>query len=90
MIDGLGFAGRTRVLDPIERILEILFGLFMVLTFTGKLSMASAGRDEVRTMLVAAIGCNIAWGFVDGVMERGVVGVTGRDLRGALGVFRLV
>jgi len=58
----------NRVLDPIDRISEILFGLFMVLSFTGTLSVASAGPKEVREMLVAAIGCNIAWGFVDGVM----------------------
>jgi hypothetical protein len=57
-----------RILDPIDRNSEILFGLFMVLTFTGTLSVASAGREDVRTMLIAAIGCNIAWGFVDGVM----------------------
>lgn len=59
---------RSRVLDPIDRVSEILFGLFMVLSFTGTLSVASAGSKEVREMLVAAIGCNIAWGFVDGVM----------------------
>ncbi len=58
----------SRVLDPIERISEVLFGLFMVLTFTGTLSVVDSGRDEVRDMLVAAIGCNLAWGFVDGVM----------------------
>ena len=58
----------NRVLEPIDRISEILFGLFMVLSFTGTLSVASAGPKEVREMLVAAIGCNIAWGFVDGVM----------------------
>lgn len=57
-----------RVLDPIDRNSEILFSLFMVLTFTGTLSVASAGHDEVRQMLIAAIGCNIAWGFVDAVM----------------------
>ena len=58
----------ARVLDPIDRISEVLFGLFMVLTFTGTLSVASAGREDVRTMLIAAIGCNTAWGFVDAVM----------------------
>ncbi|SCK50351.1 VIT family protein [Variovorax sp. HW608] len=58
----------NRVLDPIDRNSEILFGLFMVLSFTGTLSVATAGQKEVREMLVAAIGCNIAWGFVDGVM----------------------
>ena len=57
-----------RVLDPVERISEVLFGLFMVLTFTGTLSVVDSGRDEVRDMLIAAIGCNMAWGFVDGVM----------------------
>ncbi len=57
-----------RVLDPIDRVSEVLFGLFMVLTFTGTLSVATAGREDVRTMLIAAIGCNTAWGFVDGVM----------------------
>lgn len=61
--------GRSaRILDPIDRVSEILFGLFMVLTFTGTLSVVGSGREEVRDMLVAAIGCNIAWGFVDGVM----------------------
>jgi hypothetical protein len=57
-----------RILDPIDRNAEVLFGLFMVLTFTGTLSVASAGRDDIRTMLIAAIGCNTAWGFVDAVM----------------------
>ena len=57
-----------RILDPIDRISEVLFGLFMVLTFTGTLSVATAARDDVRTMLIAAIGCNTAWGFVDAVM----------------------
>jgi len=68
MTEDFGSGSSNRVLDPIDRISEILFGLFMVLTFTGTLSVASAGRDEVRSMLIAAIGCNIAWGFVDGVM----------------------
>ena len=55
-------------LDPIDRISEVLFGLFMVLTFTGTLSVLDSGREQVRDMLVAAVGCNLAWGFVDGVM----------------------
>ena len=68
MTADLDSRGGARVLDPIDRVSEILFGLFMVLTFTGTLSVASAGRDDVREMMVAAIGCNLAWGFVDGVM----------------------
>ena len=57
-----------RVLDPVERFSEIIFGLVMVLTFTGSLSVAESGRQEVKDMLVAALGCNLAWGLVDGVM----------------------
>jgi len=79
-----------RILDPIDRYSEILFGLFMVLTFTGTLSVASAGKEDIRTMLIAAIGCNAAWGFVDGVMYvlRGLVArgrqvILGRAVREA-------
>ena len=44
---------RHRILDPEERIAEVLFGLIMVLSFTGSLSVADAGRDDVRTMRVS-------------------------------------
>jgi len=57
-----------RVLDPIDRVSEVLFGLIMVLTFTGSLSVADAGREDVRTMLIAALGCNLAWGIIDAVL----------------------
>ena len=57
-----------RVLEPNERISEMLFGLIMVLTFTGSLSVAEANRAEVRTMLIGALGCNLAWGIIDGVL----------------------
>jgi VIT family len=55
------------VLEPMERISEILFGLVMVLSLTCSLSVASAGREEVRTVLLSALGCNLAWGIIDGV-----------------------
>ena len=57
-----------RVLDPIARASEVLFGLIMALTFTGTLSAATAGREDIRALLVGMIGCNIAWGLVDAVM----------------------
>jgi VIT1/CCC1 family predicted Fe2+/Mn2+ transporter len=56
-----------RQLEPMERISEVLFGLIMVLTYTCSFSVAGAGREEVRTMLVGALGCNLAWGFIDAV-----------------------
>ena len=57
-----------RVLDPHDRIAEVLFGLIMVITFTGSLNVASAGREEVRAMLVGALGCNVAWGIIDAAL----------------------
>ncbi len=60
--------GRQRLLDPIDRVSEIIFGLIMAVTIVGSLSIASAGANEVRTVLVAALGCNLAWGLVDAVM----------------------
>jgi hypothetical protein len=56
---------RTRVLDPLERFSEIVFGLIMVLSFTCAFSVAESGREDVRAMLIGAIGCNLAWGIID-------------------------
>lgn len=56
------------VLDKPTRISEILFGLIMVLTFTGTISVSTAGKQEVKELLWAALGCNFAWGLVDGIM----------------------
>jgi hypothetical protein len=76
-----------RVLEPSERIAEVLFGLIMVLTFTGALSVAEADRAEVRTMLIGALGCNIAWGVIDGVLY--LMGCLAERQRG-LKIFRAV
>jgi hypothetical protein len=56
----------ARLLDPIDRISEVLFGLIMVLTSTGTLSVVTAGRADVKTMVLGALGCNLAWGIIDG------------------------
>jgi hypothetical protein len=52
------------VLDPIDRFSELLFGLIMALTFTCTLGVV-ADAMETRTMVVAALGCNLAWGIID-------------------------
>ena len=57
-----------RVLEPVERLSEILFGLIMALTITGAVGVATADRFEIRTMLFAALGCNLAWGIIDAGM----------------------
>ena len=76
-----------RVLDPIDRVSEVLFGLIMVLTFTGSLSVAGAGRDDVRAMLIGALGCNLAWGIIDGILY--LMGSLAEKGRGLL-MFRAV
>jgi len=56
---------RRRILDPMDRISEVLFALIMVLTFTCSFSVAGAGREEVRELVIGAAGCNLAWGVID-------------------------
>lgn len=57
-----------RILDPSERVAEILFGLIMALTISGTISVATADRFQIRTMLIGVLGCNLAWGIIDGGM----------------------
>jgi hypothetical protein len=56
----------ARVLDPMERTSETLFGLIMALTFICSLGVATADDIKVQTILIGALGCNLAWGIVDG------------------------
>ena len=53
------------VLEPMERIAEILFGVIMTLTFTCTLAVGTSDRLQVRSMLIGALGCNLAWGIID-------------------------
>jgi hypothetical protein len=58
-----------RLLDPGEWWGTVLFGLIMVLIFTlGARSIVAQGEDATRDMLVAVIGCNVAWGVIQGWM----------------------
>lgn len=59
---------REPVLSPVDRVSEMLFGLFMALTFVGAMSVADSGHQQIRSMFIAALGCNLAWGLVDAVM----------------------
>jgi len=81
---------REPLLNPVDRVSEMLFGLFMALTFVGVVSVATAQRHEIQTMLAAALGCNVAWGLVDAVMylvrtitERGRLLTLARSVRAA-------
>ena len=58
-----------RQLDPPDILGELLFGLIMVLTFTLGASIELGGdREATRELLVAALGCNAAWGIIDAVL----------------------
>lgn len=59
---------REPVLDTVDRVSELCFGLFMALTFVGTVSAASGGEGAARKMLATALGCNLAWGLADAVM----------------------
>ena len=81
----------ARQLDPGTRMGEILFGLIMTLTFTlgAGLVIEEEGREGARAMLIAILGCNLAWGIIDGVFyvlgqvfERGRLRRIGSRLRG--------
>jgi hypothetical protein len=71
---------------------EALFGLIMTLTFTlgADLVIQEEGREGTRQMLIGILGCNLAWGIIDGVLyvlgcafERGRVQRIGYEVRKA-------
>ncbi len=71
--NGSGAGGWVRrfigELDPGERLGELLFGLIMILTFTlGAGLQSSVTREESRSLLIAALGCNTAWGIIDAAL----------------------
>ena len=68
------------LLDPLDRSSEVLFGLVMVLAYTGSISVTGSGEEPVRTVLVGAIGCNLAWAIVDAAMY--LMGVFAERARG--------
>jgi VIT family len=64
---GMPGTRRRSFLEPLDRFSEVLFGLIMVLTVTCSFSVVEASRRDVRNMLLAALGCNVAWGVIDAV-----------------------
>ena len=55
------------LLNKMDRVSEILFGIIMTLTFTCSIGIANAKNTEIRQLIIAAISCNIAWGLVDAI-----------------------
>lgn len=59
-----------KYLDANTRMGELLFGLIMTLTFTlgAGVVITEEGREGVRQLLIATIGCNVAWGIIDAAL----------------------
>lgn len=58
-----------RYLDPGETLGEVLFGLIMALTLTLGSGLLTAGQEfQSRDIVLAVVGCNVAWGVIDGVL----------------------
>ena len=56
-------------IGPAYSLTEVLFGLIMVLTVTLGAGVATGAEEgSAGTLLLAALGCNLAWGLIDGVM----------------------
>ena len=56
-------------LDLANRLEEAIAGLIMVLGFTLIAGFTAASEKQgVRTLLLGALGCNTAWGIIDGAL----------------------
>ena len=56
------------VLSPFERSSEIIFGILMAISVTAAAEITAGGEADVRELMIAALGCNLAWGLIDGVI----------------------
>jgi hypothetical protein len=91
MIRSISLSVAQKHLEPGESLAEILFGLIMTLTFTlGAGMLVQEGPEAVNELLIATVGCNIAWGIIDGMLyisgqifERGRMARLGQLIRRA-------
>lgn len=82
----------VRFLDPIDRLVEGMYSVLIVLTFTLTVSVVEANNvvsqmfasATVNRLFIASFGCAVAWGILDGIMYI-VTAALGRGQR-----FRLI
>jgi hypothetical protein len=66
----------SRLLDPLDRLVEGIYSVLIVLTFTLATRAVQSyggteqldGWDSALQLFVAAAGCAVAWGLIDGAM----------------------
>jgi VIT1/CCC1 family predicted Fe2+/Mn2+ transporter len=56
------------VLSPFERGAEVIFGILMAISVTAAAEIMRGADTNVRELTIAALGCNLAWGLIDGVI----------------------
>ena len=55
-------------LSPFERGAEAIFGILMAISVTSAAEITAGGQLDVRELMIAALGCNLAWGLIDGAI----------------------
>ena len=55
-------------LSPFDRAAEVVFGVLMAISVTAAFEITIGAQLDVRELMIAALGCNLAWGLIDGVM----------------------
>ena len=58
----------SAALSPFERGAEIIFGILMAISVTAAAEITLGGEVDVRGLMLAALGCNLAWGLIDAVI----------------------
>lgn len=58
-----------RVLEPADRLAEVMFGLILMLAFTGALGIAIGARNDMRAMWIGALACGLAWALIDSIIH---------------------
>ncbi|MCB0021585.1 MAG: hypothetical protein M9936_10135 [Caldilinea sp.] len=65
-----------RLLDPVDRLTEAMYSVLIVLSFTLAFQVSQQeatvssqeAAGQVSQLFVAALGCAVAWGLIDGIM----------------------
>ena len=58
-----------RYVDPGDTLAEVLFGLIMALTIISGAELFTAPSElNTHALIVAVVGCNLAWGVIDAVL----------------------
>ncbi len=62
----------SRFLDPLDAVVELIYGVLIIMTFTMAIGVTGIGSQvegvidpELQALMIAAFGCAVAWGVID-------------------------